>query len=40
MDDRKEEKAYWHLKEKPLKRSVWRPRFGRVYGPVARATIK
>jgi hypothetical protein len=36
----KEEKTYWNLREKSLKRYVWRPRFGRVYGPVARDTIK
>jgi hypothetical protein len=38
LDDLKETKEYWKLKEEPLDRTVWRTRFGRVQGPVGRQT--
>jgi hypothetical protein len=36
MDDLKEKRKYCKLKEEALDRTVWRTRFGRVYGPVVR----
>jgi hypothetical protein len=36
LDDVKENRRYWSLKEEALDRTVWRTRFGRGYGPVAR----
>jgi len=33
LDNFKERKRHWNLKEKVLDRSLWRSRFGRVYGP-------
>jgi hypothetical protein len=38
MDDLKENRGYWKLKEEALVRIVWRTRFGRGYGPVVRQT--
>jgi hypothetical protein len=38
LDDLKEKKRYWKLKEEALDRTVWRTRFGRGYGPVVRQT--
>jgi hypothetical protein len=35
-DDLKKKTRYWNLKEEALDRNVWRNRFGRGYGPVAR----
>jgi hypothetical protein len=34
--DVKERKMYWNLKEEALDRTVWRNRFGRGYGPIAK----
>jgi hypothetical protein len=36
LDDLKETRGYWKLKEEALDRTVWRPRFGRGCGPVVR----
>jgi hypothetical protein len=36
LDDLKEKRSYWKLKEEALDRTVWRSRFGRGYGPVVR----
>jgi hypothetical protein len=36
LDDLKENKRYWKLKEEAL----WRTRFGRGYGPVVRQTTE
>jgi hypothetical protein len=38
LDDLKEKKIYWKLKEEALDRILWRTRFGRGYGPVLRQT--
>jgi hypothetical protein len=40
LDDLKETGGYWKLKEEELDRSVWRIRFERGYGPVARKTTE
>jgi hypothetical protein len=40
LDDLKEKRGYWKLKEEALDRSQWRSRFGRGYGPVARQTTE
>jgi hypothetical protein len=40
LDDLKEKKRYWKLKEEALDRALWRTRFGRGYGPVARQTTE
>jgi hypothetical protein len=34
LDDRKEKRRYWKLKEEALDRTLWRTRFGWGYGPV------
>jgi hypothetical protein len=34
LDDLKERKEYWKLKEEELDISLWRTRFGRGYWPV------
>jgi hypothetical protein len=39
LDDLKESRGYFHLKEKALDRTMWRARFGRGFGPVVRQTI-
>jgi hypothetical protein len=36
LDDVKENRRYWKLKERALDRTMWRTRFGRGYGPVLR----
>jgi hypothetical protein len=36
LDDLKEKKRYWKLKEEALDRTLWRTRFVRGYGPVVR----
>ena len=36
LDDLKDRKGYSHLKEEPLDRTMWRNRFGGVFGPVVR----
>jgi hypothetical protein len=33
LDDLKETRGYWALKEEALDRTLWRTRFGRHYGP-------
>jgi hypothetical protein len=38
LDDLKEKKRYWKLKEEALDRTLWRTRFGRGCGPVVRQT--
>jgi hypothetical protein len=38
LDDLKEARRYWKLKEKTQDRTFWRTQFGRGYGPVARQT--
>ena len=40
LDDLKERGGYSHLKEEALDRTMWRARFGRGFGPVARQTTK
>jgi hypothetical protein len=40
LDDPKEKRRYWKLKEEALDRTVWRTRFGRGYGPVVRQTVE
>jgi hypothetical protein len=40
LDDLKEKRKYWKLKEEALDRSLWRTRFGRGYGPVVRQTAE
>jgi hypothetical protein len=40
LDDLKEKRRYWKLKEKSLDRSLWRTRFGRGCGPVVRQTTE
>jgi hypothetical protein len=34
LDDVKEKTGYWKFKEKALDRTLWRTRFGKVYGAV------
>jgi hypothetical protein len=36
LDDLKGRKRWWDLKEEELVHTLWRTRFGRVYGSVAR----
>jgi hypothetical protein len=38
LDDLKENRGYWKLKEDAPDRTVWRTRFGRSYGLFARQT--
>jgi hypothetical protein len=38
LDDLKEKRRYWKLKEEALDRTLWRTRFERGYGPVVRPT--
>ena len=38
--DLKERRGYSHLKEEALDRTMWRPRFGRGFGPVVRQNTK
>jgi hypothetical protein len=40
LDDLKENKRYWKLKEEALDRNLWRTRFGRGYEPVIRQTTE
>jgi hypothetical protein len=40
LDDLKEKRRYWKLKEEVLDRTLWRTRFGRGYGPVVRQTAE
>ena len=36
LDELKEERVYWILKEEELGRNVWRTSFARKHGPVLR----
>jgi hypothetical protein len=38
LDNLKETRRCWKLKEEALDRTMWRTRFGRGYGPVVRQT--
>jgi hypothetical protein len=40
LDDFKEKRRYWKLKEEALDCTLWRTRFGRGYGPVVRQTTE
>jgi hypothetical protein len=40
LDDVKENRKYWKLKEEALDRTLWRSRFGRGYGPVVTQTTE
>jgi hypothetical protein len=40
LDDLKEKRRYWKLKEEALARTVWRTCFGRGYGPAVKQTIE
>jgi hypothetical protein len=40
LDDLKEKRRYWKLKEEALDCTLWRTRFGRGYGPVVRQTAE
>jgi hypothetical protein len=40
LDDHKENRGYWKLKQEGLHRTLWRTRFGRGYGPVVRQTAE
>jgi hypothetical protein len=40
LDDLKEKRGYWKMKEEALDRTLWRTRFGRGYGPVVRQTTE
>jgi hypothetical protein len=40
LDDLKEKRRYWKLKEESLDRTLCRTRFGRGYGPVVRQTAE
>jgi hypothetical protein len=40
LDDPKEKRRYWKLKDEALDRTLWRTRFGRGYGPVVRQTTE
>jgi hypothetical protein len=39
LDDRKETRRYWKLKEEELIRPAWKSRYERCYGPVSRRLI-
>jgi hypothetical protein len=40
LDDLKETRGDWKLKEEALDRTLWIARFGRGYGPVVRQTAE
>jgi hypothetical protein len=40
LDDLKETRGYWKLKEEALNRTLWRSRFGKGNGPVVRQTVQ
>jgi hypothetical protein len=40
LDDLKERRGYFHLKEEALDRTMWRACFGIGFGPVVRKTTK
>jgi len=39
LDDLKERRGYFHLKEEALDRTMWRAGFGRAFRPVVRQTM-
>ena len=40
LEDLKETREYWKLKEEAVDRTLWRTRFGREYGHVIRQTAE
>ena len=40
LDDLKEKRGYWKMKEEALDRIMWRTGFGRGYGPAVRRTTE
>jgi hypothetical protein len=40
LDDLKEKRKYWKLKEEAIDCTLWRTCFGRGYGPVVRQTAE
>jgi hypothetical protein len=40
LDELKEKRGYWKLKDEALDRTLWRTRFGRGYGPIIRQITK
>jgi hypothetical protein len=40
LDDFKEKRRYWKLKEEAADRTMWRTRLGRGYGVVVRQTTE
>jgi hypothetical protein len=40
LDDLKEKRIYWKLKDEALGRTLWRTCFGRGYGPVETQTTE
>jgi hypothetical protein len=40
LDELKEKRRYWKLKEEALDRTLWRTGFGRGYRPVVRQTTE
>jgi hypothetical protein len=40
LDDLKEKRRYWKLKQVAMDRTLWRTRFGRGYGPVVSQTTE
>jgi hemolysin activation/secretion protein len=40
LDDLKERRGYSHLNGEALDRTMWRARFGRIFGPVVRQTTE
>jgi hypothetical protein len=40
LDEMKEERGYWQLKEEALHRTLWRTRVGRGYGIHLRQTME
>jgi hypothetical protein len=40
LDDLKEKRGYWKLKEEALGRTLWKTGYGRGYGPVVRQTAE
>jgi hypothetical protein len=40
LDDLKEKRRFWKLKEEALGRTLWRIRFGRGYGPVVKTDYR
>ena len=40
LDDLREGRGYWHLKEEALNCTMWRNRFGGGIGPVIRQTAE